>query len=224
MLELRIVTFVFILWGVASLSFSLGFILCSLFKINPPEPDSPREPDSPPEPDSRGEDASPVTSGEIEVGSRVSFKSAGGYRWSVPRRNFYGIVEKLTGDEKCKVAIYDRKTGKRSQILGDTHPEPWTFLFSEIELEESPVAVKSTVNPKFKVGDQVVPIKKSVGDTLEESFAWKDAKAGRGFLFFENTDTVDDKQVLVCDGDFFLEEDLVLYAPPAPGPVHLPED
>jgi len=198
MLELRIVTFVFILWGVASLSFSLGFILCSLFKINPPEPDS------------------PVTSGEIEVGSRVSFKSAGGYCWSVPHQNFYGIVEEL-GATSCNVAIYDRRTGKRSQILDSRHPEPWTFLFSEIGLEEKP-----KLDPKFKVGDKVVPISKSVGDTLEGSFAWKEAKAGRGFLVFEGIDI--DIPCLVCDGDFFLEEDLVLYDPPASGPVHLHEN
>ena len=82
---------------------------------------------------------------------------------------------------------------------------------------------KPKLDPKFKVGDKVVPISKSVGDTLEGSLAWKEAKnGGKGFLVFEEIDS--DIPCLVCDGDFFLEEDLVLYDPPASGPVHLPED
>jgi len=67
---------------------------------------------------------------------------------------------------------------------------------------------------KFSVGDKVVPIGKSVCCSLESSAAWKAANSsGKNYLVIERLDhrsLLTGDSVIVCDGDFFLEEDLVL--------------
>jgi hypothetical protein len=69
----------------------------------------------------------------------------------------------------------------------------------------------------FKVGDKVVPIGKSVGCSLEFSDSWKAARAlGQDFLYYNGISKHPEKHhianhVLDDTGDYFLENDLILY-------------
>lgn len=74
---------------------------------------------------------------------------------------------------------------------------------------------------RFKVGDKVVPVSKSVcGSSLEHSVVWKYAKQmGQSYLFLNKIEGY----THICDievnngeirGDFFLESDLIPYEEP----------
>ncbi len=69
---------------------------------------------------------------------------------------------------------------------------------------------------KYKKGDKVVPISKSVWDSLEESFHWKEAKKiNQGYLYINGFDKQENAYECVHEsnnyGDFFLESDLIPY-------------
>lgn len=71
---------------------------------------------------------------------------------------------------------------------------------------------------KFKVGDKVVPMKKSVWGDLSESSAWSQAQSvNQPFLYVTKIGGSESPDHIVCDsymsdsGDYFLEEDLEFY-------------
>lgn len=88
--------------------------------------------------------------------------------------------------------------------------------------------LKEMVEVKFKVGDKVVPISKSIGISLEDCPSWCNAKKNnQPFLYVTNEDNkyYDDKRVISCSereksfGDHFLPEDLTLYVEDTKGEI-----
>lgn len=84
--------------------------------------------------------------------------------------------------------------------------------------------------PKFKPGDKVVPVRKSVwyiDDSEPNCASWKNGKFQKEYLTV--TGIVSDKinylrgninggQIYRCDGDYYLESDLIPYVEPKPEP------
>jgi len=81
--------------------------------------------------------------------------------------------------------------------------------------------------PKFKTGDKVVPVKKSVCGPLDSSNKWREAQEiKQPFIYVINPSFYDEyaeKTVVIChgnknanSGDYFLESDLVPYVEPVP--------
>ena len=72
---------------------------------------------------------------------------------------------------------------------------------------------------KFKVGDKVVPVSKSVYSSLEGSCHWTDVKyTNKPYLYVCKPNCFDDKNHIRCSqvkddyaGDYFLESDLIHY-------------
>lgn len=72
---------------------------------------------------------------------------------------------------------------------------------------------------KYKVGDKVIPINKSVYSSLDQSNMWKRAREkGQNFIYINNVapDVGDYRcnvELTEFNGDFFLESDLIPYVP-----------
>lgn len=76
---------------------------------------------------------------------------------------------------------------------------------------------------KFKVGDKVLPISKSIGVDLNHSYAWKDSKYN-GYMHIVEVNpelilytNITEVTIYTCNseiddmGDYFLESDLIKY-------------
>lgn len=68
---------------------------------------------------------------------------------------------------------------------------------------------------KFKVGDKVVPVSKSVNGNLRSSLHWKKAKT-TGYLYVTGFAQHNNSIICACylsdgGGDYFLESDLIHY-------------
>ncbi len=103
-------------------------------------------------------------------------------------------------------------------------------------IRDLPEKKEVKAEPKFKVGDKVVPVSKNVwfiGDPEPDCTSWKNGKFQKEFLTIKrlaNNDVrtlrgkIDGGQIYLCDGDYYLESDLRPYVEPTPKPKFKPGD